>query len=907
MSKYNKYERGSEWRKWDLHVHTPSTKLNNNYTVEDTEESTWNKFCEKIFNSDVSVLGITDYFSIDNYLNFVQIFKHKYPNSEKVFFPNIEFRLDSKNSKEQHIQLHVILDNKQTTIGKINNFLTRLELVSTDNISLTNKYCTPEDLREVGYDKAMVKFDTLKNLLHKNFSNNEYLIVGVANGYGSLRPNGPNDGRGSEYAKELDKIFDVFFGNSSNTQFFLNEKEGRKRYNLPPKPVLTGCDAHSFEALDNKLGKEFIKKDSDENVSDYSEITWIKSDPTFEGLRQIKFEPKERVKIQATKPEEKAGYYVIDSVELDEDNFWKDKIYLSPNLNTIIGGRSTGKSTFLRCVSKKIDSNSIINDEFIDKHVNGVKINWQDNELAENRDIEFFPQNYMYEIANDSKKTDKLIERIIREKDKNEILITYEKFIENNRTIIINQINTLFKLQGEIDVLISELKEKGDKEGIEKEIKVLDAKIKSLASNYSLSEEELKEFEEISKNISQCNANIKLLDSDIIHIDKLKAKNIFDTSLEYEFNVLSDNTRNSINDIYKTIISEAQQKWIENLERYKEIIERKKAEINDEINNNENKEIYKNGIAYIESNQQYKELQEKLNNERKKLSIILNIEKKLQLQENQRNELKNKIVELHKQFYDKANELINALKLEHSGIMINPKCILKTIELKQFLSERLNLRGVDRQNFVNDFVDNYELQIQHRISDFIQNALEKNIDYKGIYADKSQPTVVAELVSTNWFYISYQLIYQNDTFSDMSQGKQAFVILKLLLEFSDKKCPILIDQPEDSLDNRAIYKELVQYLKEKKKERQIIIVTHNPNVVVSADAEQIIVANQQGKDSKNKASYKFKYVSGSLEFTKPKENNNDLILESQGIREHVCEILEGGNEAFKNREKKYSI
>lgn len=500
-----------------------------------------------------------------------------------------------------------------------------------------------------------------------------------------------------------------------------------------------------------------------------------------------------------------------------------------------------------------------------------------------------------------------MIERIIREKDKNEILITYEKFIENNRTIIINQINTLFKLQGEIDVLISELKEKGDKEGIEKEIKVLDAKIKSLASNYSLSEEELKEFEEISKNISQGNANIKLLDSDIIHIDKLKAKNIFDTSLEYEFNVLSDNTRNSINDIYKTIISEAQQKWIENLERYKEIIERKKAEINDEINNNENKEIYKNGIAYIESNQQYKELQEKLNNERKKLSIILNIEKKLQLQENQRNELKNKIVELHKQFYDKANELINALKLEHSGIMINPKCILKTIELKQFLSERLNLRGVDRQNFVNDFVDNYELQIQDRISDFIQNALEKNIDYKGIYADKSQSTVVAELVSTNWFYISYQLIYQNDTFSDMSQGKQAFVILKLLLEFSDKKCPILIDQPEDSLDNRAIYKELVQYLKEKKKERQIIIVTHNPNVVVSADAEQIIVANQQGKDSKNRASYKFKYVSGSLEFTKPKENNNDLILESQGIREHVCEILEGGNEAFKNREKKYSI
>jgi hypothetical protein len=46
----------------------------------------------------------------------------------------------------------------------------------------------------------------------------------------------------------------------------------------------------------------------------------------------------------------------------------------------------------------------------------------------------------------------------------------------------------------------------------------------------------------------------------------------------------------------------------------------------------------------------------------------------------------------------------------------------------------------------------------------------------------------------------------------MSDGKKAFVILKLLLEFSDKECPILIDQPEDSLDNRAIYNELVRKL-----------------------------------------------------------------------------------------------
>ena len=150
-------------------------------------------------------------------------------------------------------------------------------------------------------------------------------------------------------------------------------------------------------------------------------------------------------------------------------------------------------------------------------------------------------------------------------------------------------------------------------------------------------------------------------------------------------------------------------------------------------------------------------------------------------------------------------------------------------------------------------------------------------------------------------------IYQNDSFAHMSQGKKSFVILKLLLDFSDKKCPILIDQPEDNLDNRAIYKDMVLYLKEKKKERQIILVTHNPNIVIGADAEQVIVANHHGTDSKNTSNIKFEYISGSLENSKPKNSEEIKVLYCQGIREHICELLEGGSDAFKKREKQYNL
>ena len=220
------------------------------------------------------------------------------------------------------------------------------------------------------------------------------------------------------------------------------------------------------------------------------------------------------------------------------------------------------------------------------------------------------------------------------------------------------------------------------------------------------------------------------------------------------------------------------------------------------------------------------------------------------------------------------------------------------------ISDFINLQSHDRQSFVNDWGDKYQADAKLNVEWFLQKALENKIELK---AYKDIKDLAKGLLTENWFSISYDLTYQNDTFNKMSDGKKSFVILKLLLEFSHKECPILIDQPEDSLDNRAIYNELVAYLKQKKKVRQIILVTHNANIVVNADAEEVIVANQHGEDSKNQGGIKFQYITGSLENTKLMDKNLDIVLQSQGIREHVCEILEGGTEAFKKRENKYAI
>ncbi len=101
------------------------------------------------------------------------------------------------------------------------------------------------------------------------------------------------------------------------------------------------------------------------------------------------------------------------------------------------------------------------------------------------------------------------------------------------------------------------------------------------------------------------------------------------------------------------------------------------------------------------------------------------------------------------------------------------------------------------------------------------------------------------------------------------------------------KRPIIIDQPEENLDNETVARRLVPFLKTAKNERQIIMVTHNPNLAVVCDSEQIIYAKLDKKNN-----HIVSYESGSIE--------------NFGIRKKIIDVLEGTQYAFDNREKKYS-
>ncbi|HST47725.1 TrlF family AAA-like ATPase [Jatrophihabitans sp.] len=148
------------------------------------------------------------------------------------------------------------------------------------------------------------------------------------------------------------------------------------------------------------------------------------------------------------------------------------------------------------------------------------------------------------------------------------------------------------------------------------------------------------------------------------------------------------------------------------------------------------------------------------------------------------------------------------------------------------------------------------------------------------------------LYSTDHIRVHYSIEYEGVSITQLSPGTRGIVLLLLYLalDLEDSR-PLIIDQPEENLDPRSVFTELVSLFRDARLRRQVIIVTHNANLVVNTDVDQVIVASctKHGGGSPPE----FSYVSGGLE--------------DPTIRGHVCNILEGGERAFKQRAKRLRV
>lgn len=854
--------RGSEWRIWDLHFHTPSSYDYKDNSVKNQD------IINILSENNVSVVAITDHHVID--IERIQDLQRLGKEKNIVVLPGIEFCSELGGSEA----IHFIGIFPET--ANLNTIWTKIQ--GQCNL-------TPEEIDSKGQERIVCSFEKTSSLII-----------------------------------ELGGLVTIHAGKKSNSiegikNNLLVKQEFKQQLLSTYHPLLEvgkiedveSYKSHVFPNIQFSL--PIIMCSDNHNIREYTtkEKLWIKAATTFEGLKQILFEPEDRVRIQTTKPDEKNIYQVIDSITLDENEFWHGNIFLNPNLNTIVGGRSTGKSSLLKAIAAKHGNKEVEENDFIRQHLNGISIRWQDGNDQLGREIEYFRQSYMHDIAFDSEKTNRIVDNIIKDKDEAGLLKAYNEHLSEISKKISEDVFSVFQMQNDIVSVTKSLSEKGNKDGVVKQLNLLKSKAADLQKGSELSPEERMSFDAYLHQIQEKKKQIAEADNDLGLLNNMKNVTPFEPTFKdkWQFNQLSfPLNQYDIDRLYDDLKVQTETEWGNIVQQFIEKTSKAKEQISTDIQTIMAYDVYKKGIQSFEGNKELKDINGKIIEEEKNLEIINGLQSRLEHIRKLRNSLIQKMIDAHCSYKMMAREICNTLEISYDGLDISVSLTFHKKELQEFLESRLNLRGNERQEYLKTLLNRYDDDNKSCSIDFLKNLLLENILLKNGYEALN---VAIEFFTRNWYSLDYSLTYQGDAFVNMSEGKQAFVILKLLLDFSDKKCPILIDQPEDSLDNRAIYHELVAYIKRKKKERQIILVTHNSNVVVSADAENVIVANQEGADTPNLGGLKFQYINGALEDTKQRDENAEHILSSQGIREHICDILEGGRIAFEKREQKYGF
>lgn len=859
--------RGSEYRKWDMHIHSPYTMVNNQFGLSDGKGKIFeDKFIQKIIESNISAVGLTNYF---NFTEEDFRLKNKLNNIGIATFLNLEVRLSYINKHDQLFDYHIIFDNELEDVT-IKNILAQLKA----NIGSTDKSFNTLTNSEIE-NVANIDFSTLMNVLNNdNDLGGRFLTGFLARGHGSATSD--SDPKNMAVYENICVKSDFLIHSSCDDPAtckdkkcahnnIMNDREYWLNHSPYVRPLLQSSDAHSLEEIGTKY-------------------SWVKADLTFEGLKQIKYEPEYRICVKKDKPILEKDELVIDSVHYKNCN-----IYLSENLNAIIGGRSTGKSTLLNSIAKKL-GHELSTKAYSFENLDDFQIIWKDQQEENSRRIEYIPQEHMYTLAREREKLKDLVGSIIQSKDMDLELKKYEQNCNNLRIEIIELLENYKENQNSISELV---KPEAEEQATKNRIENYEANIKILMNDSKISEMEGKLFETQNRELQELKNKRAIYESDLKYLSSIPP---------ITFEIKSyDNTLSPSPDLRIEIgkLNARLQDTFRKQQEYE--IGRIKLNKEDQIRINENKinsiendSTYKRCIEATKNNSEIARLNSLIKGEYDNLSRIEKFKNRKNELDKENIDIKNKIISKYKVYSKYREDLLSSFKIEDDdSLKISIEFNLKDLELE---FDYISARGRSKQDFIDKLTNSFDEVIDSIFED-------DNLTFNG---NRNKLNHIEHFFTTNFYDYQFEIEYQGDKFDQMSPGKKAFIVLKLILEFSDSKIPVLIDQPEDSLDNRAIYNQLTQYIKQTKLKRQIIIVTHNPNIVVAGDAENIIVANQQSDDFPNQNGEKFDYINGALENNK---NNleSQFILQKQSIRTHVCDILEGGEDAFINRENKYSF
>ena len=278
----------------------------------------------------------------------------------------------------------------------------------------------------------------------------------------------------------------------------------------------------------------------------------------------------------------------------------------------------------------------------------------------------------------------------------------------------------LFRLHKQFTDLFQIIKERGESNSIQIEIKNLESKLEELKSTIDLSPDELQQIEQQNVEYAQHIERITSIQNDIKNLEALKDKSIINDRIIYDFNVLSEIVAIDITNSFNELKQQANQEWQTTIDKFIS-----KLELDLQIRQKQcetivSSDLYKKGLQVINSNKAYKEIQEKIDIEKKKFVEIKDVEAKIEQINTQKDNLMQDVLNLHNDIYTKTDILVSRLETSHNGIDIKPTIKYQLNRLQSFLESRLNLRGYERQEYVQNIIDSYITNKQKVLSNFIE-------------------------------------------------------------------------------------------------------------------------------------------------------------------------------------------
>lgn len=886
----------ASWKKIDFHTHSPeSTCFRRKVTPRE--------WIEAVTDSGLDAVVLTDH----NSVGWVGILREELRSDDNLFiFPGVELCVGTK-----FIHILIIFDPKMET-NEIEDFLIEAG-ISRSDWGDTTKYVKEEKLAEMLKDK---KFQNKFLVVPAHFTANKGLCK-------ELNQNG---------IKEF-YINIPFHAIEVRNENDINEVKNKQKNGIfPSMAVITGSDNPG-----NKEGEHCI--------SGFGKAyTWVKlSEFSLEALRQVflDFETRSYCVLQGGTEQEdfnEVQHNYVSGMTIKELKHVKELNFrLSPHLNCIIGGRGTGKSTIIEMMKLVVSNinkesyNTVNSNRLLDTYKDSTRINFYYN-FGTNKSycvhvsgkknnkeftveseagiisdfpsfpVSIFSQKELFNLVeNDNKASENDTSPLLDIIDDN---IAIEKFkcqekIENIRKEIINligdlnikrnQIKEIPRLKADIEINTSRLSKLKDEEIIDKR-----KRLNKLKTPYSIINQTLNDNTDLIENlIEKC-------------IDKKDFLNQGIIELSEDSEILSDQDKNML-----TKIIQLNNNLMEYLNNTKIEVERLKEEL---ISSDLKAELTKLEIEYnkvleetgVNNIEEFSSIEMEINQQSEKLNKLNTYEEQIGILTGKIRSKLYEYIEAHKELTTLRKRIISQINLKASNIKLNIHSLSHHERWMFNLRKELGKQNTFDKDFAilkdklfNDGVINeiefvkwleyISISEIKEITNFLMLDEINDSRFINIWSEKKKDNTLHTLlnfmpedrVEIKILNNGYEM-----SINEGSPGQKTAAILAFIL--NQGKNPLIIDQPEDDLDNSLIINLIVENIRKLKSERQIIIATHNPNIPVLGDAEGIIMLDRDDN--------------GLVSFKNGKKTG---CIEEKTIKQGICDIMEGGIDAFKKREGKY--